>query len=232
VYTELLTAIKSIIINIKEPMDTEKKIIEEGIAVAKNFLQKLINPPLEELGLLIADNIKLWRFKNQVKILTKAEEYINKKNIKIKQIPLKILVPLLDGASLEEDDDLRDKWSALIVNYANENQKINCTIYPNILNQLSSNEARCLDKMLEKGTYDVGEFSDLWNEFELNWGNVDNLKRLGLLEAKSDIYASEPEYDEDGTFRQEIYEEGDNEYRLTSLAKEFIKTCKLENKSS
>jgi hypothetical protein len=75
VYTELLTAIKSIIINIKEPMDTEKKIIEEGIAVAKNFLQKLINPPLEELGLLIADNIKLWRFKNQVKILTKAEEY-------------------------------------------------------------------------------------------------------------------------------------------------------------
>jgi hypothetical protein len=141
-------------------------------------------------------------------------------------------VPLLDGASLEDDDDLRDKWSALIVNYANENQKINCTIYPNILNQLSSNEARCLDKMLEKGTYDVGEFSDLWNEFELNWGNVDNLKRLGLLEVKSDIYASEPEYDEDGTFRQEIYEEGDNEYRLTSLAKEFIKTCKLENKSS
>jgi hypothetical protein len=44
-----------------QPLD---KIAE----AAKDFLQKVITPPLEELGLLAADRIKLWRFKNQIEI--------------------------------------------------------------------------------------------------------------------------------------------------------------------
>ena len=131
-------------------MDTGNKIIETSFEIAKNFLQKIINPPLEELGLLIADNIKYWRFKNQLKILTKADEYIKKNNIQVKQIPLKVLVPLLEGASLEEDNNLRDKWSALLVNYVDQYKNIDTLIFPEILKQLSGNEARCLDKMAEK----------------------------------------------------------------------------------
>lgn len=213
-------------------METEKKIIETSLEIAKDFLQRIINPPLEELGLLVADNVKYWRFKNQLKILRKADEYIKQNNIKTKQIPLKVLVPLLDGASLEEDNELRDKWSALLINYADTDNFLNSTIYPNILSQLSSNEARCIDKMIDKVTYEAGQFYDLWTEFELNWDNIDNLKRLGLLEVKKDLTISEPEYDEDGIFQQDINEEGDAEYKLTSLGKNFIKACQLNKKSS
>lgn len=210
-------------------MEIEKKIIEEGFEVAKSFLKKLINPPLEELGLFVADNIKYWRFKNQIKILKKAEEYVRNNNIEIKQIPLKVLIPLLEGASLEEDNDLRDKWSALLVNYADKNKNINCSVYPSILNQLSSNEARCLNEMLERETYSDVEFYNLWNKYELNWVNISNLKRLGLIETMRDMYTSEPEYDEDGSFQQRIYTDGENEFNLTFLGKDFIKACQLDN---
>ena len=35
--------------------------------LAKEFLQKLIGPSVEELGLLFSDNVKLWRLKNQIR---------------------------------------------------------------------------------------------------------------------------------------------------------------------
>ena len=205
-------------------METQKKIIDESIDVAKGFLQKLINPPIEELGLLVSDNIRLWRFKNQIRILEKAKKIVDKKKIKIQEIPLKILVPMLDGASLEEDDDLRDNWSALIANSVDKNKDVCNPIFSNILKQLSSNEARCIKKMIEKKSYSVFDFYDLWNEFELNWTNVYNLKRLGLLETERDIYISGPgEYDEDEVWNQDIHVEGDKEYKLTPLGIEFIK---------
>lgn len=205
-------------------MDAEKKIIEESIDVAKGFLQKLINPPIEELGLLVSDNIRLWRFKNQIRILEKSKKIVEKKNINIQQIPLKILVPLLDGASLEEDDDLRDNWSALIANSANNDKDICNPIFSDILKQLSSNEARCINKMMEEKSYSDFGFYELWKEFELNWTNVYNLKRLGLIETEKDIYISGPgEYDEEEVWNQEVHVEGDKEYNLTPLGIEFIK---------
>lgn len=90
--------------------------IEKGPELAKDFLGRLINPTAEEVGLLISDNIKYFRFKNQVRILLKTKDYVEKKNIKIKEIPIKILVPLLENASLEDNDSLQNKWANLLVN--------------------------------------------------------------------------------------------------------------------
>ena len=43
-----------------------------GLAGAKVFLQKLINPPLETLGDMLASEIMIFKFKRQVTLLTKA----------------------------------------------------------------------------------------------------------------------------------------------------------------
>lgn len=87
-------------------MEIKSSTIEKGLELAKEFLGKLVSPTVEEIGLLIADNVKFLRFKNQVRILLKAKDYVERRNIKLKAIPIKILVPLLDKASLEEDEDL------------------------------------------------------------------------------------------------------------------------------
>jgi hypothetical protein len=34
-------------------------------------------------------------------------------------VPLKIAIPLIQGATLEDDDELQDRWAALLVNAAN-----------------------------------------------------------------------------------------------------------------
>lgn len=124
--------------------------VEKGFELAKEFLGKVISPTLEEVGLLISDNIKFLRFKNQVKILLKAKDYVEKNNISLKEIPIKILVPLLERASLEDEEKLQDKWSNMIVNMVDSESNFQNQIFPHILSQLSLAEYEALQKILQK----------------------------------------------------------------------------------
>lgn len=76
--------------------------------------------------------------------------------------------------------------------------------------------------MIDNTTYGNINFYDLRAELELNLDNINNLKRLGLLEVKKGLTISKPEHDD---------EEGDSEYKLTSLGGNFIKACQLNKKS-
>lgn len=69
-------------------LNIKSSTIEKGLDLAKEFLGKLISPTVEEVGLLISDNIKYLRFKNQVNILLKAQKYVESKNL-IKKYQLK-----------------------------------------------------------------------------------------------------------------------------------------------
>ncbi len=98
----------------------EKKInitstaLEKGIDIAKDFLDKLVMPAIEETGLLLRDQVTLWKFKNQVTMLNKARLFCEKNNISTKQISLKLLCPLLAYSGIEEDEVLQDKWAILL----------------------------------------------------------------------------------------------------------------------
>lgn len=121
-------------------IDITSTAIEKGIDLAKDFLDKLIIPTVEETGLLLKDKVTMWRFNNQVKMLIKAKEVCEKFNIKPKTVSLKILCPLLDYAGLEEDEILQEKWSNLLTNMVDSEQNIQNHVFPYLLSQVSVNE--------------------------------------------------------------------------------------------
>lgn len=124
--------------------------IEKGLELAKTFVEKLIVPTAEEVGLLVAENVKYFRFKNQIKILLKAKKYVETQNISPKEIPLKILVPLLEKASLEENEELQDKWAKMITNLSDSETNLQNQIFPYLLSQLSIEEFNSLKNLHEK----------------------------------------------------------------------------------
>jgi len=134
---------------------TDKKIditssaVEKGLDIAKDFLDKLIIPTVEETGLLLKDKVTMWRFKNQVKMLNRAEEHCKKNNIDPKKISLKQICPLLDYAALEEDDILQDKWALLLSNMVDSDQNIENHVFPYILSQISKNEFLIIETAVE-----------------------------------------------------------------------------------
>ena len=80
----------------------ELEITEEEAKSAIGFIDRIVPNFVREYGGLFSDNVKYWRWKNQVKIVLKAQEFLDSSNIEPRKIPLKIIVPLLESASLEE----------------------------------------------------------------------------------------------------------------------------------
>ncbi|WP_288741633.1 Abi-alpha family protein, partial [uncultured Rheinheimera sp.] len=128
-------------------IDISSTAVEKGLDIAKGFADKLVLPSIEELGLLVKDQISYWRFKNQIKILNKAKTLCEKNNVSIKSIPPKILCPYLENASLEDDDELQDKWAALLVNMVDSRLNIQNHVFPYILSQLSKDEFNLLESV-------------------------------------------------------------------------------------
>jgi len=125
--------------------DIKSSTIDKGLEIAKNFVDKLVMPTIEESGLLVKDQITMWRFKNQIKMLNKAQEYCLKHNINPKKISLKVLSPLLDYSSLEEDDFLTDKYAILLSNLVDSEQNIQNHVFPYIISQISKKEFQIIE---------------------------------------------------------------------------------------
>ena len=95
------------------------------------------------------------RFKTQIKLLAKARKIVNEHGIKPRSVSVKILLPLLENASLENDEDLLDLWANLLANAANPEKSDNVGLgYIEVLKLLSPKEAIVLEKLydyLKKG---------------------------------------------------------------------------------
>lgn len=134
---------------VKPEVNIKSSTVEKALDLVKDFLDKIIGPTAEELGLLAGDGVRFWRVRNQIRILQKAKTLVETYDIQIKEIPIKILVPLLENASLEGDETLQDKWANLIVNMVDSELNLQNHIFPYLLSQISIEEYNELKSLLE-----------------------------------------------------------------------------------
>jgi len=179
--------------NKKTKIDVSSTAVEKGIDIAKGFVDKLVLPSIEELGLLVKDQISYWRFSNQVKILNKAKFICEKNNISVKSIPPKLLCPYLDNASLEDDDDLQDKWATLLVNMVDSKQNIQNHVFPYILSQLSKNEFNLLESVLTEKKKRVSELQTELSGFLDNRQVIENDLKNKLEELNKKLKEISPD---------------------------------------
>nr|WP_255519702.1 Abi-alpha family protein [Cupriavidus sp. IK-TO18] len=127
----------------------------------------------------------------------------------LKPIPLKLAIPYLEAAALEDDDSLQDKWAALLVNAANPAKSVDLSrSYIAILEEITPFEAALLDKIYGF-PFDSIQHNGIWtaelpdraiagnekeeepaqvkdkNPSELVVLGLANLKRLGCIQTAS-----------------------------------------------
>ena len=120
-----------------------KRGIDEGISAAKLLLQKLCGPAFDEIGLMLQDRARVYRLKNQLRMLGKVEDMLKNARTKVRAVPLRTLLPLIDGASLEDDENLTDKWAGLLASAASsEEAESTHPGFRKILSEMSPREAR------------------------------------------------------------------------------------------
>lgn len=130
-------------------IDISSTALEKGIDIAKDFVEKLIYPSAEEIGLLLKDGISKWRFNNQIRTLVKAKSICEKHGVNPKIISPKLLCPLLEYAGLEDNEKLQDKWATLLANMVDSDQNVENHVFPYLLSQVSIQEFQILESTLE-----------------------------------------------------------------------------------
>ena len=122
------------------------KAIEKLMDPVSELVKKLAGPAAEEVGLSLRDSVKVWRAKRQYKLFEKMSGFIADAGFEPRPIALKTLLPALDYASVEEDEDLHTAWAAMLANAADPRAPgFVEPSFPTILKDLTSREVRFLD---------------------------------------------------------------------------------------
>lgn len=111
---------------------------------ARTFLEKYVQPPINEVGIFKDEDILEWRFHNKVKVVNMAESYLQGYEPKKKKLPVKDVLAILNFSSVEEDESLQEKWAALLANTI-LTEKLNTNLFKTILSELNNLEAQMFD---------------------------------------------------------------------------------------
>lgn len=208
-----------------------------------DIAKAMLGPAANEVAERIHDEARLYRYGRQLEMVRKAEKMAKEAGFTPKAVPIKLLFPLLDGASLEEDEDLHTMWAALLANAADPNFSNRVKVaFADVLGKLSSDDAAILHNLAkwiepdpkkdgpmestELGMEDAVYYAiseDLNLTYPKNEGNVrfsvpmENLLRLRLLA----LYPAM-------TYRNNIEQTvNSHDYKLfmTSFGREFIRAC-------
>ncbi|WP_162559899.1 hypothetical protein [Methylobacterium radiodurans] len=111
--------------------DEEAKAVQEiakasGKAIdasreAGGFIARFIEGPFAIASDIVQDRLRYARWERQQRLMVRAKEFLQEAGLTepSRRLALNIAVPLLEAASLEENDELQDTWAKILVNAAN-----------------------------------------------------------------------------------------------------------------
>ena len=141
--------------HIPELLKGGAEIIKTGAEIAGAFkftdiIKAFLGPATGEIAERFKDSARLYRFGRQLECLKKAEKMAKDAGFTPKAVAIKILFPLLEGASLEEDEDLHTMWAALLANASSptNGERVRPNFIP-LLKQLHPFEVLILERLYE-----------------------------------------------------------------------------------
>ena len=94
--------------------------------------------------------MRVFRLRNILKLLPRVRTMLSEAGIEPGSVNPSLLFPLLNGASLQDDEDLQTRWAALLANAANPAKDPEVLpSFVEVLKNISPDEARFLTRLFE-----------------------------------------------------------------------------------
>jgi len=95
------------------------KATVKGLEVSEKiggFFAKVLGEPIETATGILGDKLKFMRWERQARLIERVQEINHDRGVEGKEIPVapKLALPIIENASLEEDDLLQDLWAKLM----------------------------------------------------------------------------------------------------------------------
>jgi hypothetical protein len=128
------------------------------------IVKRMLGPASDEVAEMWRDQVRIYRYGRQLKLLEKAERMADEAGFTPHAVPPKILFPLLEGASFEDNEDLHTMWAALLANAASPNEQNVRPAFIGTLRQMSPDEALVL-RYMRSCEFDMAPFVVILEEY-------------------------------------------------------------------
>ncbi|HMH43603.1 MAG TPA: Abi-alpha family protein [Pyrinomonadaceae bacterium] len=118
------------------------KTVRTGIEATQQlgrFVSRITTEPLETVMGILNDKLQFMRWERKLRLAQRGREIIDKRGIEgpLRPIPYKLALPIIENASLEDNDELQDLWANLLASAVDPNfDGVIRTAYIDIIRQL------------------------------------------------------------------------------------------------
>jgi len=212
------------------------KEIVKALQPFGDLLHRLTGPLADEIGESLGVWMRHYRFRLAVKMFQKTQRMLAEAGISANPVPPRLFLPMLEHASIEDDDELHSRWSALLANASASPNSVHPS-FIEILRQLTPDDAKLLDTLYDSSasrrqrkvlppwrnwiTYADAEARGAAGE------SFQNLLRLGLIQSEYavDAFRSKVKLTRDGK-RAKLDAELENRYVLAEFTMRFVRACR------
>jgi len=123
-------------------------LIAAGVALtplATKLLVRTLGPAADAVGEHFAEKVTHYFERNRNRAVNRAAEMVAASGRETREVPIRTALPLLEGASREDDPELSEQWAALLANAATaDDENAIPPLFPTILSQLTPIAAEVL----------------------------------------------------------------------------------------
>lgn len=173
----------------------------EATARLGGFVSEITKEPLETITGIFSDRLRFMRWERQLRLYDREMEILRQRGIEgnTRTVPPKLALPIIENASLEEDNELQDLWAQLLASALDPAFKGRLrTAFIDIIKQLDVTDVHILNTIYaEMVRPDAGDdyraylaktligpnliVSKLNIALEVYENSIDNLLRLRLV---------------------------------------------------
>lgn len=165
--------------------------ITTGIAVTtlsqaakqgQDFISAVCGHPGESLGTIVGNWTKR-RFENMYSIGHRSELILLDLGVSPKvDVPLKVMGPLVESASLEEEPELQERWANLLANAVDPRRPYSINaVFPYLLRDLGPREVKFIDSLYEECTNRMRQMIFFKRVSQIMYGQLELMKRFSDL---------------------------------------------------
>lgn len=204
------------------------------------FLSKVLNEPITEAVGMFGDKLKFMRWKRKLRIVDEVNGILDERGVKnIRPIPPKLAIPILEQASLEEDE-LQDIWCRLIANSLDPKFHLEIRYaFIEIIKNITSLDAKILKYMYEITMERNKQYkTDHFRAYKISFNPIKENVHASDIETELSLYnlkrvqcvwdndLIELHYNTARTAFEELNEAPPHStYRITPLGVAFILAC-------
>lgn len=218
--------------------DDLTEIAKQGLEPIGDIVKRVAGPLADEIGESLAVLARPYRIMLSVKMFQKTQRMLKEAGITPQAVPPRLFLPILEGASIQDDDDLHTRWSALLANAATSPGLVHPS-YVEILKQLTPEDAQLLDRLYDSCKAKRHRSVTPWvdtityaeRERRVAAGEhpeipFQNLVRLGLIETVYTIDSSKVKVRYTQGRSSKFEGTLDDHYELTESADLFVQACR------